>query len=564
MIPPIPGGIRNSPGSFRLLAILALIILFHSPGCGLHRGIPGSSISGSEGNGQSGAEGSVSSGTDTVSAKAVVGNLELAKLDRYIEEARIEWHVPGISVAIVKDDSVVFAQGYGLREYGKPAKVDEYTLFSAASITKTFTSTALGMLVDEGKIGWDDRVRDHLPDFSLYDPWVSNEIRIRDLLCHRSGLETFSGDLLWFNTSYDRKEILRRLRHLEPEYGFRSHFGYSNLMYLAAGEVISTVSGMSWEEFIEQRILITLGMEASILSLEDADGHTNLAMPHHVDLSGDTTHVLLHWDLHNIAPAMALNSSAMDLSRWVRFHLGMGAREDEQLLSRENVWEARKMHTPKPVDMGSQRIWPSTHFRGYGLGWEFYDYHGWKVITHEGATNGMLGRLVIVPDENFGFIILSNSINAMAIGLEYYILDQYYQGKSYDWCHIYLESSLMGIEYLKQSWDEYVSAADRSLEPSLELNKYTGVYGGDLYGNVEVGMEKGSLYLDFLPAPGMYGDFEQFSRDTFLITIRDEPFLPQGTVKFLLNEQGDVEEMIMDIPSPDFDFSELELKKLNE
>ena len=493
-----------------------------------------------------------------------LGMLDLGKLDAYIEQARVEWHVPGLSVAIVKDDSVVFTRGYGVREYGKPGRVDENTVFNIASITKTFTTAALGMLVDEGKIGWDDRVRDYLPGFTLYDPWVSEEIRVRDLLCHRSGLETFSGDLLWYETAYDRKEVLRRVQYLEPAHGFRQQFGYSNLMFLAAGEIIPAAAGMSWESCVGERILKPLGMTRSSLDQEGLKGDTNVAMPHHVDLRGDESYVMPPWDMDNVAPAMAVNSSAMDLSRWIRFHLAMGTWNGKQLLSPENMWETRKMHVPRPLEMGNQRIWPSMHFRGYGLGWEFYDYHGWKVIAHEGGTHGMLNRLVIVPDENFGFVILTNSINALTVGLEYYILDQYYQGKSYDWCSIYLKNSLMGLEHIRNSWEEYLSGADRSVKPTLKLEEYSGVYGGDLYGNVEVELDKGKLTLDFLPAPGLTGDLETFSGDTFLIKVRDKPFLPQGTVKFYLDEEGDVRELIVDIPSPDFDFTELELKKLKD
>ncbi len=493
-----------------------------------------------------------------------IGKLDLDKLDKYLEKARIEWQVPGLSIAIVKDDSVVFARGYGYRENGKPAEVDEHTIFSIASITKGFTSTALAMLEDEGKIDWDDPVRNYLPDFSLYDPWVSNEIRIRDLLSHRSGLKTFSGDLLWFETEYSREEVIRRAQYLKPAYGFRYHFGYSNLMYLAAGELMPAACDMNWDKYIYTKLLRPLGMNRTYLKLADFEDDPNVAMPHHVDLLRGEVHVLpyMRWD--NIAPAGALNSSAMDLTRWIRFHLAMGLWEDEQLVSRENLWETRKMHTVRPIDQGSTRIWPSRHFSGYGLGWDLYDYHGWKVIGHEGGSDGMLSRLVMIPEENFGYIILCNSLSALTIGLEYYILDQYYQGKSYDWSAIYLENSIVGLEQQKNEWEEYLASADRSLKPSKKLKKYRGIYGGDLYGNVELSLDKGKLVLDFLPAPRLIGDLEPFSKDTFLIRLRDMPFLPQGTVKFYIDDKGEVSELVIDIPSPDFDFMELDLTKQKE
>ena len=494
----------------------------------------------------------------TASTQAI-GKLDLEKLDNYVAEARQAWQIPGISIAVVKDDSVVFAKGYGYRENGKPGKVDEHSIFSIASITKGFTSAALAILDDEGKIDWDDPVRKYLPDFTLYDPWVSDEIRIRDLLCHRSGLKTFSGDLLWYETEYSRTEVLRRARYLEPSYGFRYRYGYSNLMFLAAGEVIPVVSQISWDNFISTKLLKPLGMNRTFLQPGEFKDDSNVAMPHHIDLLEEEIQVLPYMTWDNVAPAGAINSSALDLSRWIRFQLNMGLWNGEQLVSSENLWETRKIHSVRPLDMGNSRIWPSMHFSGYGLGWKLYDYHGRKVIFHEGGSDGMLTRVVMVPEENFGFVILTNSINALTIALEYYILDQYYNGRSYDWSAIYLKSSITGMEQVKQDWEDYLSSADRSIKPSKKLKNYQGIYGGNLYGNVKVSLKKGRLVLNFLPSPKLIGDMEPFTGDTFLIRLRNVPSLPQGIVKFLLNENGEVSELIVDIPNPDFDFTELEL-----
>jgi CubicO group peptidase (beta-lactamase class C family) len=490
------------------------------------------------------------------------GRLDLDKLDGYMEKSRREWHVPGLAIAIVKDDSVVFARGYGVQEYGKPGRVDEHTLFSIASITKGFTSSALAMLEDEGKISWDEQVQHYLPDFRLYDPCVSSEIRVRDLLCHRSGFKTFSGDLVWYETAYSPDEVLRRVRYLKPAYGFRYRYGYSNLMYLAAGEIVPSVTGMSWEAFVTGRILQPLGMERTFLRTLDFMGDPDVAMPHQVDLLDTTTLVLpfMNWD--NCAPAGAMFSSVADLGRWIRFQLAMGNWNGQQLISGENLWETRELHTVRPLDMGSLNAWPPIHFSGYGLGWELYDYHGWKVIGHEGGTDGMLSRLVMVPEENFGFVILSNSISGITTALEYYILDQYEQGKSYDWSKLFLKDFIAYQEDTRREWVEYLESADRSVKPSLELPGYEGIYGCDLYGNVEVRSEGGGLVLDFLPSDRMEGDLEHFSGDTFLIRLRNMPSLPQGTVKFYLDAGGKASQIRVEIPSPDFDFTELELKKM--
>ncbi|MFC2098197.1 serine hydrolase [Bacteroidota bacterium] len=492
-----------------------------------------------------------------------IANLDLEKLDNYIEEARQQWRIPGLSIAIVSHDSVVFARGYGVLEYGKPEKVDEHTIFSIASITKGFTSSALALLDDEGKIDWDDPVRKFLPDFTLYDPYVSEEIRIRDLLCHRSGLKTFSGDLIWFETDYSRKEVLYRARYLKPAYGFRYHYGYSNIGFLAAGEIIPAAIGKSWDDFVSEKILHPLGMDRTFLNLDGLKDAPNVAMPHHVDLINDETIVLPHMQWANVAPAGGLNSSAIDLSKWIRFHLKLGVWNEEQLISSENLWETQKMHTVQSPDLGSSRVWPSMHFAGYGLGWDLYVYHGWKVIGHEGGSDGMLSRLVILPGQDFGFVILTNSLSAFTVGLEYYILDQYHAGVSYDWSDIYFRNAMGGLEYIDNQWNEYIEAADRTLKPSKELKEYTGTYSCDLYGDVEVSLEDRGLVLDFVPSERMIGDLETFSKDTFLIDIREMPFFPQGTVKFELGKDGKVNGLLIDIPCPDFDFTELDLKRVN-
>lgn len=499
--------------------------------------------------------------SDCASTKQA-GKLDLEKLDRYVEESMADWGVPGLALAIVKDDSVIFARGYGVREHGRPGPVDENTIFGVASITKGFTSSALAMLVDEKLIGWDDPVRKYLPDFTLYDPWVSNEMRIRDLLCHRSGLKTFSGDLIWFETTYSREEVLHRVRYLKPAHGFRYRFGYSNLMYLAAGQIIPAVTPYSWEDFLQAKILRPLGMNRTFLDLEAIANDANVASPHYVDLLDDTVYVLSYMKWDNAAPAGAMNSSAMDLSRWIRFQLATGEWNGTRLISRDNLWETRQIHTTRPVSMEESKTWPSRHFYGYGLGWQLFDYHGWKVIAHEGATDGMLSRVVMVPDENFGFVILTNSINALTKGLEYYILDQYFQGKSYDWSSIYLKNTMPRLEQSQKEWAEYLASADRQLSPSKDLKEYTGIYRCDMYGEVEVRLEQEGLVLDFLPSPRLIGDLETFSVDTFLITLRDMPSLPRGKVKFTLNKEDEVSELQIDIPNPDFDFTELELKKL--
>jgi CubicO group peptidase (beta-lactamase class C family) len=222
---------------------------------------------------------------------ALQGKINLSLLDRYFETARKEWKIPGMAVAIVKDGKVVLAKGYGVKEFSKQEKVDENTLFAIASNTKAFTAATLAILVDEGKINWDDKVRDYLPYFKLYDAYVTEEMTIRDLLCHRSGLKTFSGDLLWYESSYSTVEVIKRARFLKPGYSFRSGYGYSNIMFMAAGEVVPAVTGKPWKDFVKERIFEPLGMKTSNIGTTDLKKYNNVAAAHYVYLDGKTVTV---------------------------------------------------------------------------------------------------------------------------------------------------------------------------------------------------------------------------------------------------------------------------------
>jgi CubicO group peptidase (beta-lactamase class C family) len=490
-----------------------------------------------------------------------LGNLEISELDAYIVEAMQDWMVPGLSIAIIKNDSIAFSKGYGVRENGGQEPVDENTVFAIASNTKAFTSAALAILDDEAKIDWDDRVRDYLPEFTLYDTFVSNDIRIRDLLCHRSGLKTFSGDLLWYETIYSREDVIYRARYLEPSYGFRYQYGYSNIMYLAAGQIIPAVTGQSWDIFIKKRLLDPLGMNNTYISLKEISDLQNIALPHHIDILDSTSEVLPYMAWDNIAPAGALNSSVSDMSKWLRFQLNMGEWNDSQIVSEENLWETRKMHTIQPVDINSSNVWSTKHFEGYGLGWQLFDYHGCKIIGHGGGSDGMISRIIMVPEEDLGFVILTNSINAIPSTLSYYILDKYFTGKSYDWCGLIYSSSIQGMKAEREEWNDFKLSADTKRKSIRKLNNYCGIYGGELYGQAEIRLEDKHLVLDFLPAPRLLGDLSSYKDDTFLIRLRDIPSLPEGTVKFLFDDSGNISELVVDIPNPDFDFTELKFDK---
>ena len=485
---------------------------------------------------------------------------DLAAVDRYIEAARSDWSVPGLAVAIVKDDELLFAKGYGVREIGGDEPVDAATLFAIASNTKAFTAAALAVLVDEGKIDWDDRVVEHLPYFQLYDPYVTREMRVRDLLCHRSGLGRFSGDLIWWGTHYNPEEILRRVRHLPAAGPFRAHYGYSNVMFIAAGEIAARVSGRSFGELVEERFLKPLGMSRTVSSVAALEHLPNVATPHGEVDSKLVTFPWQPWD--NSVAAGGLISSVNDMSRWLRLQLRRGELEGEALFSRETADEMWKAHTPIPLSATDRKRYPSTHFRAYGLGWALMDFRGRQVVTHSGGFDGMFSRVALVPEENLGLVILSNSMTGLPTALSNRILDTFLNDEPRDWSRELLAAANREKESRATRVEQAVRQRKPGTTPSLALAEYAGTYNGEVYGEVDVLVEQDGLSLHFRPNPDLVADLRHLHFDTFLVEWRRAfPWFGKGTVQFVLAAAGEVAEMKIDVPNDDFWFTELDLAR---
>jgi len=484
----------------------------------------------------------------------------LKSLDEYYAKAINDWRVPGMAIAIVKDDSVIFAKGYGIREIGKPEKVDKNTLFAIASNTKAFTSAAMAILVDEGKVNWDDKVIKYLPWFQMYDPYVTYNMTIRDLLCHRSGLATFSGDLIWFASNYSREEVIKRVRFLKPVYGFRERFGYSNIMYLTAGEVIHSVSGKSWDILVAEKIFKPLGMNRTFTSVNDLKGMDNVAMCHTEYNDTIISIPYLNWD--NIAPAGAINSCVADLAKWMKFQLRNGKIGSNQIFSEKRSREMWSPNTVQNVSSFSEKQFPSTHFKAYALGWGVSDYLGKKIVSHSGGYDGMLSYTCLIPEGKMGFVILTNCNNSVYNPLVFKTLDVLLGGKDTDWSQLMLENLKKQQEIEKKNNLEEEQKRVKDSHPTLSLKEYEGLYGGELYGNATITNENGSLKLSFVPAPKFHSLLKHWQYDTFSIRFPEFPSLPEGKVTFIINAAGKVEEMRVNVPNPDFDFKELVFKKL--
>ncbi|HJS51289.1 MAG TPA: serine hydrolase [Pyrinomonadaceae bacterium] len=457
---------------------------------------------------------------------------QLNGFDEYVTKAMRDWEVPGIAIAVIKDDKIVLAKGYGVRQLGAEAPVDERTLFAIGSSSKAFTAAGLAMLVDEGKIKWDDPAVKHLPGFEMFDPYVTRELRIRDLLTHRSGLER--GDFLWYGSELDRDEILRRTRYLKPTWSLRSNFGYQNLMYLAAGQVAAKATGKSWDEFIKSRIFTPLGMTASNTSIKDFKNGDNVATPH--ASVEDKVQPIAWRNIDNIAPAGSINSNVLDMAQWVRLQLGQGTFEGKKLISPAAM---REMHMPQTVmrlEGAYTMFYPEAHFLTYGLGWFMHDYKGKKVVEHGGAIDGMRAGVAMIPEEKLGVVILTNMNGSLLpIPLMFKVFDAYLGGTQKDWSADMLKALKPLQEQGKAAEKKAESERVMGTNPSLALEKYAGTYKNDLYGEVKINNEGGKLNINFGPA--FKSDLQHWHYDTFRAQFNG-PVASKVLVAFGLNPQG--------------------------
>jgi CubicO group peptidase (beta-lactamase class C family) len=478
-------------------------------------------------------------------------------METYAARVLKEFDVPGLAVAIVKDGKVVFAKGYGVRKLGESTPVDENTLFGIASNTKAFTAAALAMLVDEGKLSWDDPVVKHLPSFALYDPYVTREMTIRDLLTHRSGLGLGAGDLLWWPpTDYSRDELVRRLRFVKPATSFRSRYAYDNVLYMVAGQVITAVTGKSWDDFIKERIFAPLGMTTSNTSVTAFTARSNVATPH--AKIGDRVQVVAQQPLDNVAPCGAINSSVAEMARWLIAQLGHGVIGEGQRLFSERqsreMWSAQTI-TPlgdPPPHLAGLR----SNFSAYGLGWGLNEYRGYKIVSHTGGLLGYVSRVALVPDLKLGLVVLTNQQAGGAFqSLTYHILDHFMNAPATDWVASYKKSEEMGLARAAEIEKQQAATRAADSKPSLPMAKYAGPYTDAWYGDAAIGLENNKLVLRFAHTPSLVADLEHWQYDTFIARWRDRSLEADAFVTFALKPDGGIEQMKMVAISPLTDFS---------
>lgn len=483
--------------------------------------------------------------------------------DARVDALRKAAGVPGVGIAIVEHGKVVLAKGYGVKRVGTTDPVTPHTLFATGSSGKAVTVVALATLVDQGKIGWDDKVIDHLPGFQMWDSWVTREMTIRDLLVHRSGLGLGAGDLLFVpRSNLSRAEAVKRLRNIKPATSFRSGYAYDNILYMVAGQLIESVTGQTWEAYVKDHVFRAGGMLDSATDEPDRFGNPDRAQPH-ARLNGGlrgagTQEVLDERDAlgRNAAPAGGLAVSPVDMGRWLAIQLGKGKLpEGGQLYSSE---QAKQMWTPvslMPITpVAPELALTQPRFSSYALGWMEQDYRGAKILHHGGAVLGFKTMVVLMPEQDVGFAVEINSEDGELVqGLMYELLDHYLDKPANDWpakfAAVKKQKVADALTALKAK-----AAAPAKVGPSLSLARYAGTYHDAWYGDIVVGQDAKGLTIDFRSTPRMGGRLEHFQYDSFLTRFDDKTMEP-AYVTFGLDAEGKVERVTMKPASPIADFS---------
>jgi CubicO group peptidase (beta-lactamase class C family) len=469
----------------------------------------------------------------TAAAQKPGAAVDIRGFDAYAAKAMKDWKVPGMAIAIVRNDSIVFAKGYGVRKVGDPTPVDPHTVFAIGSSSKAFTSAAVAMLVDDGKMKWDVPITTYLPGFQLYDPYAARELTVRDALSHRSGLAR--GDFMWYAAAYGRDDVLRRVRYLKPSWSFRSNFGYQNIMYLAAGQAAAAAFGRDWDTLIQERIFAPLGMRESSTSVRALASMPNVAQPY-AQIDGAVT-LVPYANIDNVGPAGSINSTVLDMAQWIRLQLGDGKLGGKQIVSSANLAQT---HTPQTViryEPPWSLYFPEAHLMTYGMGWFLNDYKGRIAVHHGGNIDGMSSLVALLPEEKMGAVILTNMNGSLLpFVMAHRIFDDQLKLPPTDYSGTMRLKADSLEARAKEAAAKVEAAHVPGTHPTLALEQYAGIYTDSLYGDMTVRVDNGRLTLAY----GGESDagLEHWHYDTFRVVWKNRllgkpmlTFVVDGTPK---------------------------------
>ena len=496
-------------------------------------------------------------------AQPTVAKPNLGDFDDFVNQALRDWKVPGAAVAVVQGDKVILLKGYGYRDLEKQLKVTPNTLFAIGSITKSFTVSALGMEMDEGKVDWDKPVRDYLPAFKMYDPGLTEQMMIRDLITHRSGLPRH--DMVWYSSDFSREDIVRRLQYLEPNKPLRSTFQYNNLMFMTAGYIAGLLNGKSWEDTIRERIFTPLGMNGTNFSLKDTQSSPDFALPYRKgnDVKAEVKRMPFDEqcpDRCAIGPAGEINSSVADMSRYVLFHLNKGKVDGKALLSENN---SIQMQTPQMVISGAPDYKEESE-TSYGMGFFISQYRGHKRVEHGGNLDGFSAEFAFLPDDGIGVVVLTN-LNGTGLpnAIAYNVFDRLLGLDQVPWSQRYLQQEIKGRESEQEAKNKGYAPHKMDTHPSHELKDYVGDYGSPGYGIVSVDLD-GSRFkvkINKIPVSVAHLHYDVFQ-------VPDAPFDPFAKMKvsFFSDANGDISSLALPLETnvKDIVFTRLPDKQLTE
>jgi CubicO group peptidase (beta-lactamase class C family) len=464
---------------------------------------------------------------------ALAADIDSRAVDRIVQQAMASWKVPGAAVAIVKNDRVVYLKSFGVKELGKPEPVTTDTLFGIASTSKAFTTAAMAILVDEKKMVWDDPVRKYVDYFHLDDPCADSLVTLRDITSHRTGLGRH--DEMWDNSLWSRQEVIRRIGAVELSRPIRSSYQYNNIMFMTAGEAVSSAAKMPWNDFIRARIFEPLGMTQTKTAMSDflAADH---AMGHRYDRKNDATVIQPPTDDENLGPAGAIKSSARDMAQWLRFQLNDGTIDGKRIVSAEALGETKRPQMVIRMSKETSETYPETNILTYGLGWNVQDYRGELLVAHAGALNGFRTQVALLPSQRAGIVVLINSGRGGAgLAIHRAIADLILAKGSRDWSAYYLALDKSSAEHEEEVKREHEAKIHRDTKPSRELAAYAGTYENTAYGPATLSLENGSLVLRWnrLVVPLTHEQFDTFAA----VSERDDV---DELVQFRLGTDGEV------------------------
>jgi CubicO group peptidase (beta-lactamase class C family) len=468
-------------------------------------------------------------------AAAEAPPLDAAAVDALVREGLKSWQVPGASVAIIRGDEVLYLRGAGVRQHDKTDAVTPDTVFAIGSTTKAFTSTAMAMLVDEGRMDWDDPVRRHVESFRLSDPLADQHATLRDLVTHRTGLSRH--DMLWYSSPWSREEIVRRIGQVKLNRPFRSTYQYQNIMYLVAGMAVGNASKTTWDDFLQKRLFEPLGMTSASVSTTTLAKVTDKAEPHLLDDNGKLKTV--PWaNLDNVGPAGSINASARDLTRWVRFQLAGGTLDGKRLVSEENLLETRTPQMVMRLEGGGKLTAEQTETSQmtYGMGWQVQDYRGHLMTSHGGNIDGFTARVALLPRDKLGIVVLANRNGSlMNTALSHSLTDLLLGLPKKDWNAWFQSRAKAGAEQAAAAKKTLQEKRKKDTRPSRELASYCGTYVDPAYGTARVTLENGALTLEW---SSFKTRLEHWHFDTF--TAKGHDALDETQVTFSLDAEGEV------------------------